>query len=726
MTELAWREVFPPDGLSLAQVTGMIRVLSGRPRLGLLQLQPIVVFEQWITHDSVRWLVGCDEQIARHLPGDLTAQVPGLVLAAVHESPRTMPVTAREVRPTSTAYPLRMDTAGSVTTALLQLRHRLGSDESIVVSWTIGPSHDRATAQPTQPSMLEWLGMTTPRKPDNGERTAWTQKVSEPLFGVRGRVGAVADDPKRAAQLIGPVISALSLASGPHARLESSWQSSRIARQLFQVVGSVRTWSGVVNAAELGLLLGLPVDGVVVPGRRSKLGTPPRTLLATSRPPKSVQHDRIIGTSVHARSKDSFVRIPAASLASHTHVIAPTGAGKSTILANWLIADVRAGRSAFLIEPKGDLVTEVLSRLDQDQLKRVRLVEPGIAGPVVGCNPLAGPRHDAERRADSLLQLFREVFGSALGPRSSDVLLHALIMAARLPDGTLTDVPVLMTDGGFRRQVLSQVSDPLTIAPWAAWFDGLSDLERSRVVMPILNKTRSWTSRSPIRRLLGQADPAIRLDELYTQPRIILVNLNAGVLGPETTRLLGSLLLGQLRETVQRQAAVPSGQRRPVSVIVDEWQTFSAGMDFADMLATARGMNTGFTLAHQHLSQLSPILRGAVLANSRARVVWRPAKADAKDLAGVLDGAATADELMRLPAYHAVAQVLVNGATSDPFEVRTLPLAPPTQDPDAARRELMHRFGVDPDQLDAQLIQRWQGSGTTPSGSIGMKKRGSI
>lgn len=65
MTELAWREVFPPHGLSSAQVTAMIRVLNGRPHLGLLQLQPVVVFELWITHDSARWLLGCDDQIAR-------------------------------------------------------------------------------------------------------------------------------------------------------------------------------------------------------------------------------------------------------------------------------------------------------------------------------------------------------------------------------------------------------------------------------------------------------------------------------------------------------------------------------------------------------------------------------------------------------------------------------------------------------------------------------------
>lgn len=722
MPDLVWREAFPPPDLPLARLTGMVRVLAGRPQLGVRRHQPVVVFELWVRKDTVRWLVGFDEPIARHLPGDLAAQLPGLSLVAVKSSPREVPVTAREVQPSSPAYPLRLDTAGAVAAGLLALRRRLGAQEAVVLQWVVGPSFARTQA-PARFAPLEALGVLAPREPDSSERTAWREKIAEPLFGVRGRIGAVADDSRRGAQLIGPVVSALSLAAGPHARIEGWWQSSRIASQLWRVQGKRRTWSGSVNAAELAVLIGWPVEGVSVPGQTSALTVPPRALLVPTDKPEQAEGDRIIGTSVHVQSRDQLVRVPSKSIASHVHVIAPTGAGKSTMLARWILSDIEAGHSLFLLEPKGDLVSDVLARLAREHLANVRLIEPGSPGSVLGFNPLQGPQEDAERRADSLLQLFREVFGTAIGPRSTDVLLHALIMAARLEDGTLTDVPVVLTDSGFRRRVLAQVSDPLTLAPWAAWFENLSEVERSRVVMPILNKTRTFTARGPIRRLLGQPVPAVRLDELYEKPLIVLVNLNAGSLGPETTRLLGSLILGQLRETVQRQAAVPQHKRRPVSVVVDEWQTFTAGMDFGDMLATARGMATGFTLAHQHLAQLTPALRAAVLANTRSRVAFRPAKADAKDLAGVLSGSVTADELMRLPAYVAAAQVLVGGATSDPFLVQTSPLPDATEDPIAARQEITTRFGIDPVELDAQLVKRWQGGGDAPDGAIGLTKR---
>jgi hypothetical protein len=621
------------------------------------------------------------------------------------------------------AYPLRLDTAGAVVVGVFQSRHRLGAEEAAVLQWVVGPSH-RREQQPSQWSALESLGLVTPRSPDASERTAWREKISEALFGVRGRVGAVAADPKRGAQIIGPVVSAVSLAASSHVSLAASRQSSRVAEQLFQVIGKPRTWSGIVNAAELAALMAWPVEGVHAPGTDTTFSPPPRSLLLPADQPQKVRGDRIIGTSTHARTRGALVRLPAASLASHVHVIAPTGAGKSTTLARWLLSDIDAGRSVFLVEPKGDLVSEVLARIPAHLQDRVRVIEPGTTGPVVGFNPLSGSLEDAERRADSLLGLFKTLFGGAIGPRSSDVLLHALIAVSRLDDGVLTDVPAFLTNAGFRRRVLAAVSDPLTLAPWAAWFEALSESERAYVVAPILNKTRVWTARPVLRRLLGQPKPGLRLGDLVQEQAVILVNLNEGVLGPETVRLVGTLLLGQVRQAVQRQANTPAAQRRAVSVVVDEWQQFTGGMDFADMLATARGMNVGFTLAHQHLAQLNPNLRVAVLANTRSRLVYRPAKADAKDLAGVLDGETTPDDLLKLPAYHAAVQVLVDGSPSAPFVVSTPDLSEATGDPAAIRRASAARYGVDPDVLDARLVARWQGNNNQGGGAIGTRKRG--
>jgi hypothetical protein len=83
----------------------------------------------------------------------------------------------------------------------------------------------------------------------------------------------------------------------------------------------------------------------------------------------------------------------------------------------------------------------------------------------------------------------------------------------------------------------------------------------------------------------------------------------------------------------------------------------------------------------------------------------------------------TADALERLPAFHAAARVLIGGAPSSAFEVATLPLPPPTTDPDAVRRVSAERYGVDPAELDAQLLRRWQGGEQPPDAPIGTQRR---
>lgn len=722
MTAWRWFEVFPPRGMGLPDITAVVRALVGRPRLGVLGLHPMVVFELWLRRDRVRWLLGMDTRLADSLPGQFQAQCRGLVVTATDVPERPALVAGRELRFRSLAYPVRLDTAEGVTASLLRIREQLRKDEAVVVQWVVGPGHV-FTQYPTRQTPLDVLGVTTPPEPDGSDRQAWRNKLAEPLFGIRGRTGAVAADPRRAASLTRPVFSALSLANDRHGRLQVTAQSSRIAVQIGRVMGRARTWSSIVNGAELAVLVGWCVGELDVPGVGNEFAAPPAELL--TEPNSAGGAERIAGRSVHQAAHGQTVRLPPASYAAHLHVVGPSGSGKSTSLAGWVTAEAAANRSVIAIEPKGDLVADVLARLPAHRHRDVVVLDPGADAslPVVGFNPLRGQREDAERRADSLLGLFKELFGTAIGPRSSDVLLHALIAVSRLNDGTVTDVLPFLNNAGFRRWVLARVSDPLTLGPWAAWFDGLSEAERAQVVSPIGNKLRVFTARPSIRRLLGQPRPAFDLAAVFERPTVVLVNLNAGAVGSETAKLVGSLLLSQLWELIQRQTLKPAVQRRTVPVFVDEWQDFVAGLDFADVLARARGSKVPFTVAHQHLGQLDRNLRDAVLANARSRLVFRPAEGDSRALAGVLGGGVSAEHLERLPAYHAVARVLVGGAPSAAFEVATPPLSPPVHDPTSLRRASAARYGVDPAALDAAILQRWQGGDNTPDAPIGVRRK---
>lgn len=718
MTAWRWCEVVLPRGMSQDDVTAVVRVLTGRPRLGALQLQPPVVFELWLHPERSHWLVGMDARIADRLPGEFRAQCPGLTFVSVDDPQRPVPVAGRELRTRSLTYPVRVDMAAGVTAALLRIREDLHGSEAVVVQFVVGPGHVFSTDYPQRPTPLDLLGITVPAKPNADDRRAWRHKLDEPLFGIRGRTGAVGANRRRAAELTRPVFSALALTNDRHGRVQVSAQSGRVAAQITKVRGRARTWSSIVNAAELAALIGWSIGDLDIPGTGGRFAPAPSKLLVKS--PTNTT-GRILGTSLHPADGGKLVRVPVATSRHHTVTTGPTGSGKSTLLAEMARADVAAGRALFVMEPRGDLVQDILAGIGEKRRDDVVVIEPG-ATRSVGINPLQGPRDDAERRADQLVHLFESWFGSNIGPRSRDILLHCLIALARLPDGTIADTPILLTQPRFRREVLARVSDPLVLAPFFAWYEQLSDAERGQAISPVLNKLRVLLSPSATRRLLGQGAPRFDLTDLFVKRRIVLINLNAGVLGPDNANFIGSLVLAELWWAIQRRATIAPERRHVTMVMVDEVQNYLGSMDFGDALAQSRGLGVSWTLAHQHLDQLSPSLQASFLTNARSRVVFRPTK-DARPLAEALGGGLMADDLERLQGFEAGCRLLLDSTLSKPFAVHTRPLGAAISDPEELRRASQDRYGVDGTELDKALAQRWHGAANQPDTPIGVKRR---
>ncbi len=723
LSKLQWFEIHFVRSLTVAEVVRALQPLAYRPLIGWLRRTPAVALELRGSADGVRWLVGMDTSISEELAAQVRAQLPGLVLVALPNPPRRPMQVVANVHLSNLTGVLRTDMSASVTAGLLEGMASLGRDVSAVLQWVVGPAQSRSR-KPESFSVTRALGLVAVAKESADDRQVWKRKTHEPLLLVRGRIGARARSLESARLVVRRLGEALQVVSSSHVELRVPRASVRGTRQLDSAAANNR-WSGVLNVAELAGVVGWPVEATA--SLHARLGRHyPAPAQITVPVERGGQPDgRVLGAGLHPAQADHLVTLPTESAVHHLHVVGPTGSGKSTLLARLLLADVRAGRSVFVLEPRGDLVEAVVAGVPAERREDVVAIEPGSSEKVVGFNPLAGPREDAEQRADHLLYLFRELYGTSLGPRSADVLMHALVALARSDQGTLADLPVLLTNAAFRRRVLGVVNDPLVLAPFFSWYDGLSEAERQQVVAPVLNKTRAFLSRTPIRRLLGQAAPRFGLDELFLRPRIVLVNLNSGVIGSETSQMIGALLVTQLWQAMQRRALVASTHRTPAMVVIDEVQQYlRLPVDLGDLFAQARGLGVGLTVAHQHMAQLPPKLRAGITANARNRVVFRPSSEDASSLATILGGGLMADDLALLGAHEAYAEVLVNRRISEPFLVRTLP--PDTRalgDPAVLRRQSAQWYGVDGVELDARLRARWHGGDEAASSPIGQIPR---
>jgi hypothetical protein len=236
----------------------------------------------------------------------------------------------------------------------------------------------------------------------------------------------------------------------------------------------------------------------------------------------------------------------------------------------------------------------------------------------------------------------------------------------------------------------------------------MSDGERAQVIGPSLNKLRSFTTRTALRLMLGQAS-GVRLDEVFTKRRILLVALPAGVIGTDAAALAGSLVMAGLWQATLARVAIPAARRHPVMIYLDEFQSIlRLPVDLADMLAQARAMGTGLVLAHQYLGQLSDEIRTAVLGTVRTQIAFQMEHEDARTLAGRF-APLTAADLSGLAAYEIAMRPCVGGATLAPVTGRTLPLPEPTTDGAALGAASRRRYGQPRAEVEAALRARVEG-----------------
>lgn len=722
--QLQWYEGYPPRDVDFEKVTALLRVLAARPRIGLLRKTPVVALELWIQGGTIRWLVGMSEHLTPSLPSQLRAHLPGLTLVGRKFSQELRPATtvAADVRVRGLSFPLRLDTAEAIVSGLASAARGIGAQEWAVIQWVVGPAHPRREA-PRKFDARAALGLSKQTAPDATEQRAWRDKIAEPVFAVRGRIGAGGSNmsDERAGRIIRSLFAAFTLANAPYAELAIGSATAAKADELGGVYKNGASWSSIINAAELAALVPL---GAVVTANKALVLHP---ALKQLRLPLDELHnhtgERIIGVGLHPADQGNAIRIPIATCNQHVALVGPNGSGKSTLLSQWALSDINAGRSLFLVENRGDLIEDILGRMPDTRHDELVVIDPASEW-AVGINPLAGPRDEAERRADEVFSAFRAEFGTGLGPRSSHILLNALMTIARLEDGTLTDVMLLLKNTSFRRSVLAKVNDPLVLGPFWAEYNALGPEQQQAQCAPLSNKLSPFISRPAIRRMLGQPHPSFSFADLFAEDkrRIVLVNLNEGLLGPETARLLGGIVLSHWWLELQRRAAIPREKRHMVMCIIDEWQSFVRGLDFGLVLAQARGFGVSVTTANQHTGQLDDKLKEALAANARSRFAWRPSHRDRADLVQLFGGGVTPDDLEQLKAYEVCARLIVENSMTLPFTVKTLPLPPARADAQVLRRASQQRYGVPGEEVDRHLIERSQGS-EPPDAPIGTRRR---
>lgn len=601
---------------------------------------------------------------------------------------------------------LATERLAAVVRAVLAALAVTAKDEELVVQLQLGRRFSPQVLGRVEPQgWLELLGLV-PIPSLTGERGRRLRaQVGRHRAAVCLRLGVRAASPLRQRVLLQGLLGALRLLEGPGVRLRARTEHPA------KLDSVRRPWrAGLeLGAGEIVAMAGWPVGELPLP----LLGSGHPRLVAPPPQVGSGSSQRVVGASA-VPGETGLVRLPIADAVYHTHLLGPTGVGKSTVLLSLALADAAEGRGLLLLDPKGDLATDFVARLPQERADDVVVLDPTNPCPV-GFNPLAGPPELAVVTAEAVLGVLAELFRDSWGIRTADVLSAALLTLARIPQATLVWLVPLLTNPAFRRRVLALApADPLGTDVFWQGYEAKPVRTQAVEVAPVLSKLRQLMLRPGLRAMLGQAQPRFGLADLLERRRIVVVNLNQGLLGAGAARLLGTLLVSQLWQHLLARQAHPAERRQIVSVYIDEVQAFLAGLpgSLADALAQARSLGAAFHLAHQYRGQLSVEMMQAVESNTRSKVYFALSATDAAAAARLAPELEAAD-FQLLAQYQAYATVMHHGHRSGWFSLATRPAPPAVRDPALLYAASHARYGIPAEQTEAELIALT--SGGTPA-----------
>lgn len=351
----------------------------------------------------------------------------------------------------------------------------------------------------------------------------------------------------------------------------------------------------------------------------------------------------------------------------HMYIIGKTGMGKSTLLENMIIDDMKKGRGLALVDPHGDLAEGVIGFIPKDRTNHTIIFDPSDKEWPIAFNMLENI--DAEHRpliASWLVGIFKKIFAESWGPRLEHILRNTILALLEYPNTTLISIPMMLTDEKYRRKVIAKVEDPVVKKFWTEEFARFSPQQKIEAVNPILNKVGQFLSSSLLRNVLGQTKNSFNLRWAMDNKKIIIVNLSKGKIGEDASSLLGAMIITKFQLEAMSRADIKESERKDFYLYVDEFQNFATD-SFTTILSEARKYKLNLVMANQYIDQMTEKVKDAVFGNVGTTIAFQVGASDAHLLKEVFAWEIEEDDFINIKKYSVYLKQLIDGMPSKIF-----------------------------------------------------------
>jgi len=415
------------------------------------------------------------------------------------------------------------------------------------------------------------------------------------------------------------------------------------------------------------------------------------------------------------RGKNTPFGIKRRDRRQHMYIVGKTGSGKTKLMENMFIHDIRNGEGMALVDPHGEFAEQILRYIPADRIDDVIYFNPADTEYPVGFNPLEAVSGEYRHLiASGLMGVFKKIWPDVWSARMEYILNNTLLALLEFPGSSIVGIIRMLSEKDYRRKIVENVADPVIKSFWENEFARYTDRYAIEAVAAIQNKVGQFISNPLVRNIIAQPKSTINIRKAIDEGKILIANLSRGRIGEDNSALLGAMLVTKIQQAAMSRIDTPEEERRDFYLYIDEFQNFSTE-SFAAILSEARKYRLCLTLAHQYIEQLDEEkVRPAIFGNVGTIVCFRVGAEDAEFLEKEFAPDFTANDLINLDRASVYVKLLIDGAVSNPFSAEVLPAITLTEPPKESFADLIieqsrRQYGVPRVAIEKMIASEWLG-----------------
>lgn len=356
------------------------------------------------------------------------------------------------------------------------------------------------------------------------------------------------------------------------------------------------------------------------------------------------------------------------------YIIGKSGVGRTSLLEHLIRSDIFFGHGVCLFDPYGDLVNNLLDFIPENRLKDVVIIDPNDRNFPIAFNPLTKLIGDeCIEFTNDFIDVFKQLHGFDWNPRIEYLLRYTTLAMADYPDGTMEGMVLLLTNQQFRARVTKFIRNVAVRRFFEIDYPTFLREHERKAVMPLMNALSQLLTEPRIRNIFSQHDDKIELEQCVKQNKIILIHYAKGMVSDFLSSLFGSLFISELKRSGIHRSDLPSEERPPFYIYVDEFQHLQ-NPAFEHLINMSRKFNMPITLCNESLGKLSDSFRTTVLGNVDSMVTFQIPFEEARYLKPVYEPFFSVQDMVNLAQWEMYVKLMIDGKHYNAFSADVLPV----------------------------------------------------